>query len=84
MIEQIGLPTFYITFSFADLYLPDLLRELRKFYPPGEGEKLSAQTLINDNPHVATHFFCIRLKQFFKLVLEPLFNVSDSWIRYEF
>ena len=61
MIDQLGNPHFYVTFSYADLYYPDLLREMRKYYPPGVAEKMSAQVLLNENPHVATHFFYLRL-----------------------
>lgn len=56
MIETIGMPTIFFTFSSADLQNPDLFQVL-KDYDNIYGYDLSQRTLVNNNPMIADWFF---------------------------
>lgn len=42
-----------------------------------------AWEFLRDCPHIASYYFHIRFRAFKKHVLKPLFNIVDSWDRYE-
>ena len=76
MIEQIGLPTIFLTMSAADFYWPDLFRLLTgkdiSQINMSEGRKL-----IQDNPLVVDMFFQFRLQCFIeKVSKEKIFIVT--------
>ncbi|KAK3911536.1 ATP-dependent DNA helicase [Frankliniella fusca] len=83
MVEQIGLPTIFLTLSAADFYWPDLYRIL-------SGKNISEvsmkerRSLIQENPLIVDLFFDYRLQIYIEEVLEPKYKVSDYWYRIEY
>jgi ATP-dependent DNA helicase PIF1 len=84
MVDQIGLPTAFLTLSSADYHWPDLFRLIAN-----QNEDISTlseqrrRTLMHDNPHTVAFFFQARCDIFIDEVLTPLFKVVDLWHRYE-
>ena len=64
IIMQVGPPTFFFTFSSADMHWPELHS---LFCPPGTNIETqnNRQNLI-DNPHLVDWFFTKRLENFLK------------------
>ena len=61
LIEQKGCPTFFFTFSAADMHWPDLQRLLQNDEGAARSER--AQAVI-DNPHLTEWFFMQRMQEF--------------------
>ena len=95
MVRQIGLPTFFISLSAADLYWPDFLMAVAhqqgKYYTKEKVESLTWQEradLIRSNPVTAVRMFKYRLDNIFTEFLEssanPIGKVSDKMKKIEF
>ena len=87
MIQQIGTPTLFLTFSAADLHwkkLHNLLDPTQRIR--GNPRRVAQQRaqMISDNPMISCYFFTKRLESFLKQVLFPKFDVIDHWHRIEF
>jgi len=76
-IEQRGLPTFFFTFSYANLHLPDLHRLM-----PGGPSTSRSQRYKNvlNNPHLVDWYYSYRLSHFIKVVFENI--LGSEWIFY--
>ncbi len=95
MVRQLGLPTFFISLSAADLYWPDFLMAVAhqqgKYYTKEQVEKLTWQErvdLIRSNPVTAGRMFKYRLDNIFTEFLEstanPIGEVTDKTKKLEF
>jgi len=67
MIEQLSLPTLFITLSAADLHWPDLFRLLTDKDPSDTSEK-ERRTLLQENPMICDQFCDERIQSFIKNV----------------
>ncbi|KAK3920379.1 ATP-dependent DNA helicase [Frankliniella fusca] len=83
MVEQIGLPTVFLTMSAADLYWPDLYRILTG-KDINDISMRERRLLIQENPIIVDLFFDYRLQIYIQEVLEPKYKVIDYWYRIEY
>lgn len=87
MVNQLGVPTIFLTLSAADLWWPCLVKHYGI-----KGERLSAmsefqisrlmQKCLNENPLIANEYFSRRVAEYMK-VLKPYFKIKDYWSRFE-
>lgn len=68
MIEQIGLPTLFLTLSAADYQWPDLFKLLAPNVDPDTLTEKDRAKLIQENPLIVDTFFLKRVKEFFDKV----------------
>ncbi|KAK3907212.1 hypothetical protein KUF71_002902 [Frankliniella fusca] len=83
MVEQLGLPTIFLTLSCADGHWRDLYKLLTDL----DIDSLSAaqrRKLVQDNPLIVDSFFDYRVKSLIKNVLETHYEVTDYWYRIEY
>ena len=95
MVRQLGIPTWFLTLSAADLKWPEVIQSIARQY----GTNLSDEDVkslsweekckwIRTNPVTAARMFQFRLETFFKDVLlgeaRPLGDLQDYMIRIEF
>ena len=81
MVEQLGLPTHFITLSAADLQWPELFQLLGL----PEGASLSARAAaLNSNPLHADWLFWRRVCLFMQAYYVDLLGAVDYWIRVEY
>lgn len=91
MVEQLGLPTLFMTLSAADLHWPDLFRLILDSEGLTDDERVmldelaqeQRRNLIADHPFVPSIFFMKRADYFMTKILRLLFKVKDLWFRYE-
>ncbi|CAB4032530.1 ATP-dependent DNA helicase PIF1 [Paramuricea clavata] len=81
LIEQKGCPTFFFTFSAADMHWPDLQRLLQNDEGASRSER--AQAVI-DNPHLTDWFFMQRLQEFVRHWLNGILDAEWHWYRFEY
>ena len=95
MVRQLGVPTYFLTLTAADMKWPDIIgiiaRQYGVVYTDDKIEELSFQEKTNwlkRNPVTAAHHFHYRLHVFFheflKSSAEPLGKMEDYAIRIEF
>ena len=89
--EKRGLPSIFMTGSFAEFFFPPLRRLLEQHILQTTGEELNLAEdsnarfkAVQDNPHVVVNYFDLRTQSYHEKVLTPVFGVSDYWYRYEF
>ena len=89
MINQIGLPTGFLTLSAADLRWPDLARLMGANFV--QEEQLTEtqiaqqrQKLINENPNIVEDYFIYRCTLFIDKILNKKYTITDYWFPYEF
>ena len=87
IVDFIGLPTFFITLSAADLHWPDL-HVLMQRHEAGNIPNYSEEVddagrngRVNRNPHMVDAFFVRRVKTFLKHVVGD--NLKNHWYIYE-
>ncbi len=81
LIEQKGCPTFFFTFSAADMHWPDLQKLLMNDEGASRSER--AQAVI-DNPHLTDWFFMQRLQEFVRHWLSGILDAEWHWYRFEY
>ena len=84
IIQHAGPPTFFFTFSAADMHWPQLHSLIGN--ETSEGNNLSetrCQNVIN-NPHIVDWFFTERLKRFIKHWLYDSLDAKWHWYRFEY
>lgn len=92
-VQQQGVPTFFMTLSFADFQLHDLGQYLLAKRGPddlaadrllgrGDGEP-DRRALLKDQPDTCVLYFWTRVKAFIETVLVELLNVDDVFVRFE-
>ena len=82
VILHVGPPTFFFTFSSADMHWP----ELHSLFTSPDTEidpQKNRQNLI-DNPHLVDWFFTKRLENFVKSWLYDTLQATWHWYRYEY
>ncbi|KAI8496727.1 hypothetical protein Bbelb_253820 [Branchiostoma belcheri] len=91
MIRQLGIPTWFATFSAADLRWPEVLEAIRQDDSTVPVSDLSWEErcdILKSNPVTAARMFDHRVKQFFKHVIkspsQPIGEVVDTFTRTEF
>ena len=95
MIRQLGLPTWFLTLSAADMQWPDVIQTIARQY----GTTLTEEDVksmsfeekskwLRQNPVTAARHFQYRLNTFFQIFLKskahPLGELEDYAIRIEF
>ncbi|KAK3932677.1 ATP-dependent DNA helicase [Frankliniella fusca] len=83
MVEQLGLPSIFLTMSCADGHWNDLYRLMSDVDPSTLSEK-ERRDLVQNNPHIVDSFFDFRIKTFLNQVMEKKFKVVDYWYRIEY
>jgi ATP-dependent DNA helicase PIF1 len=83
MVDQIGLPTAFLTLSSADYHWPDLFRLIDPDVDIASLDEKKRKKLMHDNPYPVAFFFQKRCEIFINEVLTPLFKIVDLWHRYE-
>lgn len=87
MVNQLGVPTLFLTLSAADLWWPCLIR----LYGISDSQRdaLSEKDLsrlmqkkLNENPLIADQYFTRRVNEFMKTLKSKL-KIVDFWFRYE-
>ncbi|KAI8519597.1 hypothetical protein Bbelb_028540 [Branchiostoma belcheri] len=91
MIRQLGIPTWFVTFSAADLRWPEVLEAIRQDHSAVPVSDLSWEErcdILKSNPVTAARMFDHRVKLFFKHVIhspsQPIGEVVDTFTRTEF
>ncbi|KAK3923470.1 Ornithine aminotransferase [Frankliniella fusca] len=83
LVEQIGLPTIFLTLSCADGHWNDLYKLMTNVDISTLTEK-DRRKLVQENPHIVDSFFDERVQSFIKNVLEKKYKVVDYWYRIEY
>ena len=91
MIDQLGLPTLFLTLSAADFHWPDLFRLLLDSEGLEDEERVLLEdlteehrrNLIANHPFVPSMFFMRRVEIFLTKILKLMYPVKDIWFRYE-
>ncbi|XP_034232761.1 uncharacterized protein LOC117640393 [Thrips palmi] len=91
MIDQIGLPTLFLTLSAADFHWPDLFRLFLACEGLSAEERVLLEELteehrrnfIANRPFVPSMFFMKRAELFLIKILKMMYPVTDIWFRYE-
>ncbi|KAK3931895.1 ATP-dependent DNA helicase [Frankliniella fusca] len=83
MVEQIGLPTVFITLSCADGHWEDLYKLMthKDILSLSPRER---RQLVQDNPHIVDAFFDYRVNVLINKLLQTHFKVTDYWYRVEY
>ena len=95
MIRQLGLPTWFLTLSAADMQWPDVIQTIaRQYGTTFTDEEVAAMSFeekskwLRQNPITAARHFQYRLNTFFQIFLKskanPLGQLVDYAIRIEF
>ncbi|KAK3932747.1 52 kDa repressor of the inhibitor of the protein kinase [Frankliniella fusca] len=84
MIDDLGLPTLFLTLSAADYHWPDLFRILAPDKDVNSLSEKERRLLIQQNPILVDQFFLKRVEAFFENFLIPKFNIKDYWFRVEY
>ena len=85
IVTNVGTPTFFFTFSSADMHWPEL-HALFQGYNDTNISTTSEerrQNVIN-NPHVVDWFFTQRLENFVKYWLCDTLDAKWHWYRFEY
>ncbi|XP_020896155.1 uncharacterized protein LOC110235051 [Exaiptasia diaphana] len=83
IVTNVGTPTFFFTFSSADMHWP----ELHSLFYDGNVSELSSQDRrqnVIDNPHLVDWFFTQRLESFIKYWLHDTLDAKWHWYRFEY
>ena len=84
IVTSVGTPTFFFTFSSADMHWPELHS---LFYDSDSEVNCSSQERrqnVIDNPHIVDCFFTQRLESFVKCWLYDTLDAKWHWYRFEY
>ena len=81
MVDELGLPTLFITLSAADLQWPELFEMLGL---PEEANYTARAEALNSNPAVADWMFWRRVQLFMKAYYVDSLGAVDYWMRVEY
>lgn len=88
MIEQLGLPTLFITLSAADYHWPDLFKILAPDRNVDDLSERERRKLVEENPFIVDDFFLTRVKTFNENVSQTcnfmFFKICCSSIHYSY
>ena len=82
IIGHVGPPTFFFTFSSADMHWPQLHSLFRN--PEGDATPESRRKNVINNPHITDWFFTQRLENFIKYWLYSSLGAAWHWYRFEY
>lgn len=89
-IHQLKSPHVFLTASSADIQWPDLHAHMPSAGTNDPDNPLTDHAAyrqrnkdLNENPAIAAYYFQLRWETFFKLVILPMYKVTDWWFRYE-
>lgn len=82
IVSNKGAPTFFFTFSSADMHWPELHDLIGRNYEDTSNEE-KRQNVIN-NPQIVDWFFTKRLEAFIKHWLYDTLDAEWHWYRYEY
>lgn len=77
-MEQLGPGTYFLTFSYADVWWP----ELHRLLGTEKAKKSVRCKAIQDNPHIVTYFFVKKVEAWNRLFGDVL-QFDWEWVRYE-
>ncbi|KAK3908156.1 LOW QUALITY PROTEIN: V-type proton ATPase subunit C [Frankliniella fusca] len=80
MVEQLGLPTLFLTLSSADLHWPDLFRILTGNLDNSQLTEKERRDLLQNNPYAVDK----RVECIIDTVICTKYNVKDYWYRVEY
>ena len=90
MVQQLGLPGLFETFSQADKYWDDLRQVLASFEPKLENKDLPKEEFLDLmykttqlNPHIVNSFFVNKFDIFLNEFLKKSMNITAYWISQE-
>ena len=83
IIQHAGPPTFFFTFSSADMHWPELHNLFRNQTGEESLPAMRRQNVIN-NPHIVDWFFTERMKIFLKHWLYESLDAKWHWYRFEY
>ena len=81
IISKVGPPTFFFTFSSADMHWPELHA---LFNSDGSNTAENRRQNIINNPHITDWFFTQRLENFIKYWLYNSLDADWHWYRFEY
>ena len=82
IINHVGAPTVFFTFSSADMHWPEL-HDLFQMSTHNTSSEERRMNVIN-NPHIVDWFFTQRLESFVKHWLYETLEAKWHWFRYEY
>jgi hypothetical protein len=80
IVTTVGTPTFFFTFSSADMHLPELHRLLGN----ENGTSEERRQAVIKNPHLVDWFFTQRVESFIKHWLYKTLDAKWHWYRFEY
>ena len=90
MVQQLGLPCLFETFSYADKYWDDLRQVLASFEPKLENKDLPKEEFLDlmektteENPHVVNSFFVNKFEIYLKEFMMKSMDITAYWISWE-
>ena len=82
IIAHAGAPTFFFTFSSADMHWPELHALFGN--PLGDSSTDNKRQNVINNPHITDWFFTQRLESFIKYCLYNSLDAEWHWYRFEY
>ena len=82
IIAHAGAPTFFFTFSSADMHWPELHALFGN--PLGDSSTDNKRQNVINNPHITDWFFTQRLESFIKYWLYNSLDAEWHWYRFEY
>jgi hypothetical protein len=85
-----GLPTYFCTGSFAEFHDKPLRQLLESYIFETTGQRLDLNDKsllfksVQEHSHIVAKYFDLRSKDYFELVMKPVFAVNAFWYRQEF
>lgn len=83
MVDMLGLPGLFNTFSFADTHWDDLLIILTYVTGKDLTNSRDRQQAIKENPHICDAFFVEKFKIYLDTVLKEELQITDYWCSFE-
>ena len=80
IVTTVGTPTFFFTFSSADMHWP----ELHKLFGNENSTNEERRQAVISNPHIVDWFFTQRLESFIKHWLYKTLDAKWHWYRFEY
>lgn len=84
IVTNVGTPTFFFTFSSADMHWPELHSLLQDSDSGLDCASQDKRQNVIDNPHIVDWFFTQRLESFVKYWLYDTLDAKWHWYRFEY
>ena len=90
MVQQLGLPCLFETFSYADKYWDDLRQVLAIYEPKLLDKDLPKEEFLDlmektteENPHVVNSFFVNKFEIYLNEFMKKSMDITAYWISWE-